>query len=231
MDIFLNKALKSHPDALCFEFGTYKGRTAALIVQSIGSGSWLHAIDNGNYLDTAALNQLSERFTWHQGKSEQFCRENLQDIVGQKQIAFSHHDASHFFDNVSTELQGIFEYMAPSGIIVLDDFNDPYSQVRAAYYYLRYVHQFPFELLVIGFNKAILVHQEKFDYFEDYVLGDFVNDIEETGILCKLFRTDINIHSRNFFVAARAANDDPRYGQKFFGDTFYQQSRQILNDE
>ncbi len=51
MDIFLKKAMQHHPDDLCFEFGTYKGRTAALIASRLGENSWLHALEQANYLE------------------------------------------------------------------------------------------------------------------------------------------------------------------------------------
>jgi|TARA_B110000967_G_scaffold210000_1_gene269408 hypothetical protein len=230
MDVFLRRTLANNATGLCFEFGTYKGRTAVFILQSLGDSSWLHAVEQSDYLQTSLLNEISSTYTWHKEKSEGFCEERLPSLVGDKNVAFSHHDASHFFSNVKSELSGIINFMSPTGVIVLDDFNDDFSQVRAAYYYLRFVQKFPFELLLTGFNKAVLVHQDMFDEFEDYVLSGLMPDMAEAGIPTKLSRTDINEHSRNFYLAGKAAADpEERYGEKFFGDTFYQPSRHKLS--
>lgn len=229
MDLFLKKAMAHHPDGLCFEFGTYKGRTAALIASHLGQRSWLHALEQADYLELERLMKISQSVTWHKSSSEQFCVEKLGGILGGKQVAFSHHDASHFFNNVKIELEELVGNMADYGIIVLDDFNDTFSQVRAAYYYLRYVCDFPYELLLIGFNKAILVHQDRFDYFENYVLNELQNELDEIEFSCKLCRSDINKFSRNFFLQLRADDkSDKLYGIKFWGERFYQPSKIYL---
>lgn len=224
MDIFLQRALESTSGGLLFEFGTYKGRTAALLAQSTGESNWFHAVDPSNYLETKVLDSLTERYTWHKERSEGFCIEKLGSIVGEQEIAYTHHDASHFFDNVKSELAAVQHHMSNSGVIILDDFNDPYSQVRAAYYYLRYTTGFPFELILIGFNKAILIHQNRFDAVEEYILSDILDDLRSAGLTCKLYRTDINKYSRNFFIAPRLQSEDDRYGLSFFGDMFYKPS-------
>lgn len=229
MDTFLNKAMKLHPDGLCFEFGTYKGRSAALIAGRMSETNWLHAIEPKDYLEFEKLKNISSNVTWHKSKSEQFCQNELARVVGTDLVTFSHHDASHFFDNVTTELSSIVNVMHPHGIIVLDDFNDAFSQVRAAYYHLRYVCEFPYELLLVGFNKAILVHQDQFDYYEDYVLNELLDELEQIEFTCRLCRTDINPLSRSFFLQYRLDPDAGRlYGTDFFGETFYQPSREYL---
>lgn len=228
MDIFLQRAISSDSAGMMFEFGTYKGRTAALLAQSVGEESWLHAVDPSNYLETDVLDSITERYTWHKDRSENFCKTKLGTIVNDKKIVYTHHDASHFFDNVRTELDAVQHYMSPLGVIVLDDFNDPYSQVRAAYYHLRYTTDFPFELALIGFNKALLVHEDTFDTVESYILDGILGDLQSAGFVCKLYRTDINRNSRNFFIAPRIATEDDRYGLGFFGDMFYKRSKDFF---
>lgn len=229
MNLFIKKAIGHHPDGLCFEFGTYKGRTAALIASQLGEESWLHAVEQSDYLEIDKIYKISPRVTWHKEKSEDFCINNLDHVVGNSKVAYSHHDASHFFDNVHTELENLVNKMAKFGVIVLDDFNDTFSQVRAAYYYLRYTSDFPYELLLIGFNKAVLVHQDQFDYYENYVLNDLLDELEKYDFYCKLCRSDINQHSRSFSLSYRASPDaDQLYGTKFWGKKFYQPSKTFL---
>jgi hypothetical protein len=57
--------------------------------------------------------------------------------------------------------------MSERAVIVLDDFSDPFNQVRAAYYHQRYVMKNPFELLLIGFGKDVLVRSSVFRLYEE----------------------------------------------------------------
>jgi hypothetical protein len=228
MDLFLQKVKSFHKTGLCIEFGTYKGRTAALIAKSLDEGNWLHAVEQAEYLEFERLIKISPLITWHKKRSEEFCRESLPELAEKQKIIYTHHDASHFFDNVYTELSSVEGYMDLYGVIILDDFNDTFLQVRAAYYYLRYSMNFPYELLLVGFNKAVLVREELFDYWEGYVLDDLLNDMAANNISCKLYRTDISKNSRAFYLCARKNEEDIYYGLKFWGDRFYKRSKNVL---
>lgn len=228
MDLFLQQVKSFHNTGLCIEFGAYKGRTAALIAKSLEQGNWLHTVEQANYLEIERLLKISSLITWHKQRSEAFCSESLPVFVEKQNIIYTHHDASHFFDNVYTELISVSKYMAPYGVMVLDDFSDVFSQVRAAYYYLRYQMNFPYELLLIGFNKAILVREELFDYWEGYILNNLLNDMAENNILCKLHRTDINKNSRSFYLTTRKNEEDSYYGLNIWGDRFYKRSSNVL---
>lgn len=222
MDIALNNLRSRWPNETYIEFGAYKGRTAALIAQNLRVGDWLHTIESKDYLEVDRLRGLNSQVTWHKAMSEEFCKTKLPDIVGNSRLVFTHHDASHFFDNVETELLAVSKFLSEDAVIVLDDFNDSYSQVRAAYYFLRYARSFPFELILIGFNKAILVHESRFFMAEKYVLKSLLSDLEIAGITAKLVRTDNHERSRGFFVKQRAADDNEKhYGVGFFGQKFY----------
>ncbi len=231
MDIFLKNSFVSKPDGLCFEFGTYKGRTAALIANRLTDVNWLHVIDNSNHPEIDKLLSISSRVTWHKKKSEVFCREELLDVVEDRQVSYSHHDASHFFNNVHTELSLLVPHMATEGIMVLDDFTDSFSQVRAAYYHLRYTESFPFELLAIGYNKAILVHQSMFDYYENYIIHSFLADMRAYDLDCQLCRSDINKFSRGFFVKNKPSASAPDFHSFILPglDAFYGSSNEYLS--
>ncbi|WP_287325172.1 class I SAM-dependent methyltransferase [Okeania sp. SIO1F9] len=228
MNVFLQKVKTLHNTGLCLEFGTYKGRTAALIAKSLNDGNWLHAVEQAEYLEFDQLLKISQLITWHKERSEIFVTESLPPIAEKQKIIYTHHDASHYFNNVYTELSNILKYMELYGIMILDDFNDVYSQVRAAYYYLRYKLNFPYELLLVGFNKAILVREELFDYWEQYVLDDLLNDMAEGDFWCKLYRTDINNNSRSFYIKERKKEEEVYYGLNIWGDRFYKRSANFL---
>ena len=90
---------------------------------------------------------------------------------------------------------------------------------------VRYVDGFPFELLLEGFNKAVLVHQ---DHFEEYVLDSLPSNLESIGVDGMLCRTDINKFSRIFFVRWRPEGSGKRYGVNLWGEKFYIKSTEEL---
>lgn len=108
---------------------------------------------------------------------------------------------------------------------MLDDFTDTYNQVRAAYYHARYAKNFGFELLLIGFGKAFLVHSSEFEYWESFVLDGLQNERKKYGLNSMLTRTDINSLSRAFSIQSKRTDEDPdRYGLHIWGDKYYQKS-------
>lgn len=225
MDVFIEHARGCTGPGAFVEFGTYKGRTAALFAQHLGAQDMLHAVEQADYLQIDVLHAISPNVAWHRSASEAFCANGLPAALAGQRIVASHHDASHFFDNVATELRHMPALMAPGGVIILDDFNDAFAQVRAAYYRLRYVEAYPYELLLIGFNKCVLVHQDDFVAYEALVLGQLLAELRVGGVQATLFRTDVHRHARGFFVRAKTRLDDPdRYGTAFWGDRFYKSS-------
>jgi hypothetical protein len=227
MDALVTETLRNISDGAFVEFGTYKGRTAALFAHHLQDRRWLHAVDQANYLQYDRLRQISEKITWHKARSEEFCARELPLCLGSMPIIVTHHDASHFFENVKTELQLTAPYVDKRGLMILDDFNDPYLQVRAAYYYLRYAKQLPWEILLIGFNKCVLVHEEYFDGYERFVLSDLLNMLRGYGSNCALCRTDVHPRSRAFSIRLKGApTEDDFYGRNTFGDRFYRPASQ-----
>jgi len=230
MDIFIGRAVSQNLAGALIEFGTYKGRTAALFAQYASFDRPFHAVEQSDYLDIGRLRMITPFVDWHKVKSELFCKDQLLAVLGGKGIIATHHDASHFFDNVATELMAIGEVFLPAGVIILDDFNDVFSQVRASYYYLRYSKNFPYEVLLIGFNKCVLVHQDAFDAYEKYVLDSILSDLFLYNLSCTLIRSDIHEHSRGFFVKTKSSPaDGDRYGTSFWGDRFYQTASDFLS--
>jgi hypothetical protein len=223
MDIFVRRATEQTGGSRFAEFGAYKGRTACLLAQNIGSDGSLEIVESADYLEFDRIRAYNSRANWHRERSESFTAERLPAILAGSLLTATHHDASHFFSNVHTELKNIQPLMHESGVIILDDFNDIYAQVRAAFYYLRYTASFPFEVLLIGFNKCFLVHSDHFKQHEAFVLDRLLDIAEgDYGLPLRLARTDNHPQSRGFCVTKRA---DPagerRYGIAFFGDRFY----------
>ena len=178
----------------------------------------LHLVDVRQYLERNKLDQAGISYSLHIGRSEEWCPEK----VTSKKFLVSHHDASHYFNNVLTELSVLAPVMHPHGIMILDDFSDPYNQVRAVYYYLRYTKAFPFELILIGFGKAFLVRTASFVLYEQFILEDLQSRLSSWGLNTVLARTDVHEASRAFSMWKKMKPDEAnRYGLNTWGDRFY----------
>ena len=130
------------------EFGTYRGRVSSMLGQLKREKDELHLVDISDYLNHEMMKSLGLNYSFHKTSSENLSPNQMCD-----KFYFSHHDASHYFSNVTHELNIMKTLMEKNGVIALDDFTDPYNQVRAAYYHNRYANKYPFELLSIGFGK------------------------------------------------------------------------------
>jgi hypothetical protein len=75
---------------------------------------------------------------------------------------FIHLDTSHSFADTLNELQGAETLAKPDALIVLDDWNEIYPTVAAAYFHYRYVLQGGFEIFLASYNKAYLCRSEYF---------------------------------------------------------------------
>lgn len=202
------------------EFGTYIGRVSMLLGLLARPGEQLNLVDQADYLDRESLEKEKISYKFYKQTSESYVDSGLSDIIN-----ISHHDASHYFENVRSEVAGIRNAMDPNGLIILDDFTDPYSQVRAAYYYLRYAENFPWELILIGFGKGVLIHESRFDFWEGWILKDLQDEFLRLGVDTVLHRTDISKHSRAFFIRGGNGSEPGRYGLNVWGERFYVQSK------
>jgi len=218
---FLLKAQKMCPGSHeLIEFGTYKGRVSALLGMLARPGDNLRLVDVVDQLDKDKLAKFGVKYDFHLSSSEEYCL----NLTNSKPIILSHHDASHYFNNALTELKGLWKYVNPFGLMVLDDFTDPYSQVRAAYYYSSYVEKIEFEFLLYGFGKAILVHKNNFNFWEEFVFGELQPSLREMDLLTTIYRTDVNKHARSIYINYQDPNESERYGVNVWGDQFYKPS-------
>lgn len=203
-----------------FESGTYRG-LSAMIFLGLGTVSGAVLVDQTNYLESDKIAKYTHKpFKLHIGRSEDFDFSSLDFGVP---LVWAHLDASHYFSNVTHEITCVSEIMDRKGMIVLDDWNDVYGQIKAAYYFLRY-QGCEWELLVTGFNKAILVNKRIYDIYSKRLIELFSADIFINGELwpVQLCRTDISEWCRSFTVRPRGEDEDHFYGRKIWGDRFYQ---------
>ena len=203
-----------------FESGTYYGKSACIFLNlnSIKKG---FLVDLANYLEIEKLKKLTEvPFQFEMNPSESF---NFEKLGAKKSYLWAHLDASHYFSNVQNEILNIIPYMHDYGLICLDDWNDVYSQVRAAYYYLYYKNMIDWELILTGFNKAFICKKSNFDFFHNIILEIFTNKISVNNNQknWQLSRTDNNINSRNFNIRKIYSQKTITYGENIWGKKFY----------
>lgn len=220
MGAFMNqqtKYLDDSPSGAVVEFGTFKGRVSLFLGLEKRPTDELVLVDVADYLERDVLEGYGLQYRFNKMCSEDWVEQNTQPII------VSHHDASHYFENVKSELNGIADYVDKSSLVILDDFADPFNQVRAAYYYTRYVDKLPLELLLIGFGKGILVHQDAFSDWEAFVVESLQDKLREFDLDSMLYRTDDSKFSRAFSITKKANAEQPdRYGTNIYGDRFYQ---------
>ena len=207
---------RTSPTGIMIGFGTYIGRVSMLLGLCARPGEHLHLVDQADYLDTVSLDREKISYTFFRQTSESYVESTQGNLIN-----ISHHDASHFFENVRTELTGVEACMNPNGLIILDDFSDSYSQVRAAYYYLRYSLNFPWELALVGFEKGVLVHETQFDFWESWILRDLQDEFLSMNVDTVLHRTDVSKFSKAFYLKNRNGSEPRRYGLNIWGNKFY----------
>jgi hypothetical protein len=203
------------------EFGTYKGRVSALMGLMQRADDRLDLVDVKDYLDRPRLDSLGIQYNFHLSTSEKWDSSQIE----REEVYFSHHDASHYFHNVSHELSEMRGLLSPFGVIALDDFTDTFSQVRAAYYHQRYALGSPFELLLQGWGKAILVRTAAFEKYEKFVLEELQQVLRGLGMETMLARTDAVSEARAFSIVLKKGPGEPDlYGLRVWGDRFYRPS-------
>lgn len=205
------------------EFGVYKGRSAATLLHGLRDDEKAYLVDINPRHEVEKLTSINPNFEFIHGKSEAIAKTTLQDQIPAR-IRFSHHDASHFFDNVSGELAFIEPKLVDDPIVVLDDFGNPgYWQVVAAAFHYLYATGSDLEMFLITANKAYLCRKKHFDKYARFVLDDLPSTMAEITTPHMVSRTDKGAKFRAFGLTPKRAPSDPdRYGIPSFGTQFYE---------
>ena len=205
------------------EFGVYRGKSASVIMRHLNDGEQMFLVDVADYPELDKLAKISPNFKFLKGKSESLLQE--QDFLAQipDQVRFSHHDASHSYINVMSEMEAMAGRIAPKGLMVLDDYGNPsYMQVVAASFHYLAREDSPVEVLLYSNNKAYLCRKEDFDFFAKFLVEDLLVRVQQTGHNCYITRTEDNPGYRGFSIAAKPKPDAPdRYGEHIYGDRYY----------
>jgi hypothetical protein len=215
------KAHEIHGDMI--EFGVFRGKSASLILRKLNAGEMAYLVDVTDYPELEKLAEISDQFKFLKGKSENLLQEQefLDSISAQ--VRFSHHDASHSYVNVMSEMEAMAHRISPMGLMVLDDYGNPsYMQVVAASFTYLSRSDSPLEVLLYANNKAYLCRKEDFPVYARFVVHDLISLLKDMGHQCYVTRTDNNPAYRGFSIAAKTRPDQPdRYGEHIYGDVYY----------
>ena len=205
------------------EFGVYRGKSASVIMRHLNDGEEMFLVDIADYPELDKLSKVSTSFKFLKGKSESLLQE--QDFLDQipAQVRFSHHDASHSYINVMSEMEAMAGRIAPRGLMVLDDYGNPsYMQVVAASFHYLAREDSPVEVLLYSNNKAYLCRKEDFDFYAKFLVEDLLGRVQGVGHNCYITRTEDNPGYRGFSLFPKAKPDAPdRYGEHIYGDRYY----------
>ena len=205
------------------EFGVYRGRSAAIMLDEVGESETLILVDPTTHPELDRLAAISSRFRMFKGKSEVMANDPDLLALLDAGVRFTHHDASHFFLNVTTEMALVEKRMTERGLMVLDDFGSTaYLQVIAACFHHLYTTGSELEVLLHVDNKAYLCRRADYPFYAAFVLHDLLPMMRQAGFECFLARTDNDSHYRAFSMARKRQPSDPDlYGLHIWGDRFY----------
>lgn len=205
------------------EFGVYRGRSAAIVLDDVGETELFALVDPSSHPQLDRLAEISPRFRMFKGKSEDMATSPALLEVLDAGLRFTHHDASHFFTNVTTEMALVEQRLLPRAIMVLDDFGSTaYLQVIAACFHHLYTTGSALEVLLHADNKAYLCRRDDFAFFAPFVLNELPAVLREAGLDCFLARTSDDAHYRAFSLSRKRKPEDPDlYGLNIWGDRFY----------
>lgn len=206
------------------EYGVYRGKSASVLMNNLNDGETMYLVDIADYPELDKLGNISQNFKFIKGKSESLLEKQdfLNDIP--QQVRFSHHDASHSYINVASEIEAMANRIAPRGLMVLDDFGNPsYMQVVSAAFAYLAREDVPLEMLLYSSNKAYLCRKDDFEFYSKFLVNLLLASLNNTELNVYLTRTENHPKYRGFSIALKSKPDQPdRYGEHIYGDRYYQ---------
>jgi predicted O-methyltransferase YrrM len=203
------------------EFGTYKGRSASLLAHYVRPEENLFLVDVASYLDLDAISKITTNYKFLKIDSKNFVKTAFDDRP-QQDFRFIHSDGSHTFNNVYGDLQTGEALLAPSGIMVIDDyFNPHYPQVPAAVFNYLAREKTTLTMALVGSNKCYLCRQGFHATMKKFIRLEFPAIMESFGIPVRLSKTDRNEKMDCFSFTGRPAGSDEKiYGAHLYGHFF-----------
>jgi Methyltransferase domain len=215
LSIFLTISSLCNLNNRAIEFGVLHGKSATALVHGF-KDTVLVDKTVPTYLETLKSHDVNKSITFHELWSTEFFKIMATDDF----FSFCHIDTSHYFNDTLNELTSMSCHMMDQGVIVLDDWNDLYQQVRAGFFYARYKNDIDWHCFLVAHNKAYLCKSKYLEYYLSKV-AIIKRDLDFLGFKSQIIRTDDNPLYCPFFLRPLKAGEEEYYGTVTYGDRFF----------
>lgn len=202
------------------EFGTYKGRSAAIIAPRVSPSEKFVLVDVANYLEVEKIRAINPGMEFVLCRSEEF-RSRYPDYKKlRKNCRLIHVDSSHAYRTTFEEIKMCNELLSPGGIAVFDDYtNLNYSQVLPAIYKYIYTANPDLAVFMVTDIKAYVCRKKYLNYYLSFVLQGAVPSMVARGIEdAMISRTDWDKEYRAIYLRTRSPSETgPHYGEEIYG--------------
>ncbi|MBY5330579.1 class I SAM-dependent methyltransferase [Rhizobium leguminosarum] len=202
------------------EFGTYKGRSAAIIAPRVRPSEKFVLVDIADYLEVEKIRAINPAMEFVLCRSEEFRSHYPEYRQLRKNCRFIHVDSSHAYRTTFHEMKLCNELLSAGGIAVFDDYtNLNYSQVLPAIYKYIYTANPDLAVFLVTDIKAYLCRKKYLNYYLSFVLQGAIPSMVARGIEDAIIsRTDWDREYRAIYLRTRSPGETgPHYGQEIYG--------------
>ncbi|WP_245424964.1 class I SAM-dependent methyltransferase [Rhizobium sp. M10] len=202
------------------EFGTYKGRSAAIMAPHIRPSEKLVLVDVADYLEVEKIRAIHANTEFVRCGSEEFCSRYPDYKQLRKNCRFVHVDSNHAYRTTFQEMKICDALLSPGGVAVFDDYtNLNYSQVLPAIYKYMYTANTDLVVFMVTDVKAYLCRKRYLNYYLSFVLQGALPSMTARGVEDVIIsRTDWDREYRAIYLRTREPGETgPHYGQEIYG--------------
>ncbi|WP_027664962.1 class I SAM-dependent methyltransferase [Rhizobium leguminosarum] len=205
------------------EFGTYKGRSAAILANRVAPDEKFILVDIADYLDLQAIRSINPGVDFVQCASREFRRKYPDFRSIRKKSRLVHVDTSHSYRDTYSEMRLCDELLSPEGIAVFDDFtNLNYSQILPAIYKYIYTNRTDLCVFMVTDEKCYLCRKSHLNNYLSFVLQGIIRSMAVRGINdAMIARSDWHREYRAIYLRTKSDGETgDRYGEEIYGN-FY----------
>ncbi|MGR9280156.1 class I SAM-dependent methyltransferase [Rhizobium johnstonii] len=202
------------------EFGTYKGRSAAIIAPQVRPSEKFVLVDVADYLEVNKIRAIHPKMEFVLCRSEEFRLRYPDYKQIRKNCRFIHVDSNHAYRTTFQEMKLCDALLSPGGVAVFDDYtNLNYSQVLPAIYKYIYTATSDLAVFMVTDVKAYLCRRKYLNYYLSFVLQGVLPSMTARGIEDAIIsRTDWDREYRAIYLRTRSPGEaGPHYGQEIYG--------------
>lgn len=202
------------------EFGTYKGRSAAIIAPRVRPSKKFVLVDVAEYLEVEKIRAINASMEFILCRSEEFRSRYSEYKQLWNNCRFIHVDSSHAYRTTFEEVKMCNELLSSGGIAVFDDYtNLNYSQVLPAIYKYIYTKNPDLAVFMVTDIKAYVCRKKYLNYYLSFVLQGAVPSMAARGIEdAMISRTDWDREYRAIYLRTRDPGETgSHYGEEVYG--------------